>query len=75
MSLSIEDAQFVSNTRLKLLQNIKAQLPPDHGIDKEKLKLALELVRTDRSLGDTTGSKAKAKAPIIPIDLESFMKK
>lgn len=75
MSLTIEDAQFVANTRLKMVQNMQAGLLPEAGIDKEKLKKALELVRKDRSLGDATGSKAKAKAPVIPIDLSSFMKK
>lgn len=75
MSLSIEDAQFVADTRLKLVQNMRDGKVPEAGIDKEKLKQALELVRQDRSIGDATGSKAKAKAPTIPLDLDNFMQK
>lgn len=75
MSLSIEEAQFVSNTRLKMVQNMQAGLSPEAGLDKEKLKAALELVRKDRSIGDASNSKAKGKAPTIPIDLKAFMSK
>lgn len=73
MGLSIEDARFVADTRLKLVQNMSDGKAPEAGIDKDTLKAALEMVRTDRSIGDATNSKAKAKAPIIPIDLKSFM--
>jgi len=75
MPLTIEDARFVADTRLKLVQNMRDGLAPEHGIDKEKLKKALEIVRHERSIGDATGSKAKAKAPSIPLDLASFMAK
>lgn len=75
MGLSIQDAQFVADTRLKLVTNMKNDLVPEAGIDKEDLKRALALVRQDRSIGDATNSKAKAKAPIIPLDLGAFMKK
>lgn len=73
MGLSIQEAQFVADTRLKLVTNIKNDLPPEHGIGKEKLKEVLALVRSDRSIGDATNSKAKAKAPMIPLDLDKFM--
>ncbi len=75
MPLTIEDARFVADTRLKLVQNMRDGVAPEHGIDKEKLKAALELVRHERSIGDATNSKAKAKAPSIPIDLGAFMSK
>ena len=75
MPFSAEDATFVAETRLKMVQNMAKNLPPEHGIDKEKLKAALEIVRSERSLGDATGSKAKAKAPTIPLDLKAFMNK
>jgi len=75
MSISIEDARFVADMRLKLVQNMRDGLTPEAGIDKEKLKAALAIVRQDRSIGDATGSKAKAKAPTIPIDLEAFKRK
>lgn len=75
MPLTIEDARFVADTRLKLVQNMRDGLAPEAGIDKDKLKKALELVRHERSIGDATNSKAKAQAPSIPIDLSAFMKK
>jgi hypothetical protein len=73
MGLSIEEARFVADTRLRLVQNMSKDLPAEAGIDKEDLKKALAMVRQDRSIGDATNSKAKAKAPTIPIDLKSFM--
>ena len=75
MPFSAEDATFVADMRLKMVQNMQGGLAPEHGIDKEELKRALSVVRSERSLGDSTGSKAKAKAPIIPIDLGDFMNK
>ena len=74
MSLTIEDARMVADMRLKLVQNMRDGKVPEAGIDKEKLRAALELVRRDRSIGDATNSKAKAKAPMIPLDLSAFMK-
>ena len=75
MSLTIEDARFIADTRLLLVQNMRDEKAPESGIDKEKLKRALELVRQDRSIGAATGSKAKGKTPSIPIDLGAFMGK
>lgn len=75
MSLSVEDAQAVAQLRLKMVQNMEKNLPPEHGIDKEELKIILEKVRHSRSIGDSTGSGAKAKAPTIPLDLNAFMSK
>jgi hypothetical protein len=75
MSLSIEDAKFVANTRLKIVQNQRDGVAPETGIDEEHLRAVLELVRKDRSIGDAGNSKAKGKAPQIPIDLKAFMKK
>ena len=74
MSLSIQDAQFVADCRLKLVTNMKNDRVPEHGIEEDDLKRSLELVRHDRSIGDATNSKAKAKAPVIPLDLSAFMK-
>lgn len=75
MGLTVDDAKELAQMRLRLLENKKKGLPAEHGIDKEKLKDCLELIRKDRSLGDATGSKAKAKAPVIPMDLDAFMNK
>ena len=75
MPFSAEDATFVADMRLKMVQNMRDQLAPEHGIDKEELKRALTVVRKERSIGDAGGSKAKGKAPVIPLDLEAFMKK
>lgn len=75
MAFSVEDATYVADMRLKMVQNMQNQLPPEHGIDKDELKRCLEVVRKDRTLGDAGGSKAKGKAPVIPLDLEAFMKK
>lgn len=75
MSLTIDDARVIADTRLKLVQNMRDGLAPEAGIDKEKLRHVLDLVRQDRSIGDATNSKAKAKAPTIPIDLGAFMGK
>jgi hypothetical protein len=46
----------------------------DHGIDKERLKEALDTVRTDRSLG-AGSKKGKTKSEVIPIDLDALMGK
>ncbi len=75
MSLSITDAREVADMRLKLVQNIRDGRAPESGIDEDRLKVVLEMVRQDRSIGDATGSKAKGKAPTIPLDLDAFMKK
>ncbi len=74
MPITVEDARFVADMRLHMVQNMLAGKAPEAGIDKEKLKAALEMVRQDRSIGDATGSKAKGKAPTIPLDLGAFMK-
>lgn len=75
MPLTAEQARDVADLRLTMIQNMQKDLPPEHGIDKERLRAALDAVRQERSLGDTTGSKAKAKAPSIPLDLDAFMNK
>lgn len=75
MPYTAEQAKFVADLRLKMVQNMAANKPPEAGIDKEKLKEALEIVRHERSIGDATNSGAKAKAPIIPLDLDAFMGK
>ena len=74
MALTAEQAQNIAQMRLRMVTNMKAGKPAESGIDKDELKATLELIRQDRSLGDATGSKAKAKAPQIPIDLGEFMK-
>lgn len=75
MPFTVEDAHFVSDMRLKLVQNMRDGLAAEAGISKEKLRKALEIIRQDRSIGDATNSKAKAKAPTIPLDLGAFMGK
>ncbi|MCK5644194.1 MAG: hypothetical protein KAJ19_25570 [Gammaproteobacteria bacterium] len=75
MSLSIDDAREVADMRLKLVQNIRDGKAPEAGIDEDRMKAVLETVRKDRSIGDATNSKAKGKAPTIPIDLDAFMNK
>ena len=75
MPFSVEDARTAADMRLKMVQNMQNNLAPEHGIDKDELKRILESVRSDRSIGDAGGSNAKGKAPVIPLDLEAFMKK
>ncbi len=77
MPMSQEDAQFVAETRLQILKNVKEDLPPSHGIDEERLKRALLTVRKERTLGAAGSGKAgkKAAEPVIPLDLDAFMKK
>jgi hypothetical protein len=74
MPLNIEQARFVSDMRLKIVQNVQAGRALDHGIDKERLKEALDTVRTDRSLG-AGSKKGKTKSEVIPIDLDALMGK
>lgn len=74
MSFTIEDARFVADTRLKLVQNMRDGRAAEAGISKEELRRALDMIRKDRSIGAATNSKAKGKEPSIPIDLGSFMK-
>lgn len=76
MPLTVEDAQFVSQTRLKIVQNIAADRPSDDGIDKDRLKRALDIVRSERSIGAAgAGKKSAAKGPVVPIDLDALMNK
>lgn len=77
MSLTKEDADFVANCRLRVLQNIQAGKVPEADIDEEKLKRAYEIIRKDRSLGAAgKGSKSKSKAEdVVPLDLNAFMGK
>ena len=75
MGLTVDDAREMANMRLKIVQNMQAGKPAEHGIDEEKLAAVLDKVRKDRSLGELSNSKAKGKAPEIPMDLEAFMNK
>lgn len=75
MPFSVEDARTAADMRLKMVQNMQNNLPPEHGLDKDELKRILESVRNERSIGDAGGSKAKGKAPTIPLDLDAFMSK
>lgn len=77
MSLTIEDARFVSEMRLKIVENMQANREPDFGIDKDRLRRALEIVRSERSIGAASSAKAaKASAsPTVPIDLDALMGK
>ena len=74
MPLTIEDARFVSDMRLKIVQNVQAKREPDYGLDKEQLRKALEVVRTERTLG-AASAKTKKKGEVIPIDLDALMGK
>jgi hypothetical protein len=77
MPLTIEDARFVSEMRLKIVENMQAEREPDFGIDKERLRKALDIVRAERSIGAAAGGKAskKASTPTVPVDLDALMGK
>lgn len=76
MSFSVADSEFVSACRLQMVDNMQKGLAPEAGIDKEKLKRALEIIRQERSIGAAGGGKKtkKESGPVIEIDLEAFMK-
>ena len=75
-TFSVEDAKFVSECRVKMVVNMQNGLVPEAGLDKEQLKRALEIVRKERSLGLAGAGKVTKRkaAPMIPIDLNEFMK-
>jgi hypothetical protein len=77
MPLTIEDAKFVSELRLQIVENMQANRESDFGIDKEKLKKALDIVRAERSIGAAAGGKASKRKsePVVPIDLDALMGK
>lgn len=76
MRLTVEQAQNVSQLRLKMVQNMQKGVPAESGIDEEVLRQALESIRADRSLGEASQAKGKgSSASTIPLDLGEFMKK
>lgn len=76
MSLSVEEARRVSEMRLAIVENIKANRPPSEGIDKDELKKMLDAVRADRTIGAAGSGKARKKAaePVVPMDLKAWLK-
>ena len=77
MPLTIEDARFVSEMRLKIVENMAAGRAKDHGIDKDRLRKALDIVRVERSIGAASSAKSKKAAsdPVVQIDLDALMGK
>lgn len=75
MSFTVDDARFVADMRMKMVQNMQKGLTPSMGIDKEELKRALEMIRKDRSIGAASSAKGKRSAPTIPIDISAFLTK
>ena len=73
MSMTSEDARFVAEARLAIVKNMQAGKPASSGIDKARLRQALELIREDRTLGEASKSK-KAAENVVPINLSDFMK-
>lgn len=76
MPLTIEQAHFVSDCRLAIIQNTQAGRPPSEGVDEERLRQALDIVRSERTIGAASQAKAKkGKAAVVPIDLDALMGK
>jgi hypothetical protein len=72
-----EEANFVSDLRLRILANQNQGLPPEAGISKDDLKRAIDLCRRDYTAAQTkskasgvTNPNAKPKGP--PIDLAAL---
>lgn len=68
--LSLEDTQKILDLRERMLQNIRESKPAEEGISEDDLRVALEAVRSNRTVAKaekekTAGRKAKkaAKAP------------
>ena len=76
MPLTIEDARFVSDCRLQIIQNTEAGKPPSEGIDEDRLRAALDLVRQEMTIGAASAAKKKkSAAAVVPIDLDALMGK
>lgn len=77
MALGIEQAQRLSDMRVRMLNNIKANLPPHHGFTKEEIKESLEMIRAGRGASAAAATKAKKgggkkkKAP-VQVDTSTF---
>lgn len=77
MALGIEQAQRLSDMRVRMLNNIKANLPPHHGFTKEEIKESLEMIRAGRGAAAAAATKAKKgggkkkKAP-VQVDTSTF---
>ena len=52
-----QEANFVSDLRLRILQNQSQGLPPETGLDKDQLKEAIRICRADY-----TAAQSKSKA-------------
>lgn len=78
MALGIEQAQRLSDMRVRMLNNIKANLPPHHGFTKEEIKESLEMIRAGRGASAAAaatkakkGGGKKKKAP-VQVDTSTF---
>lgn len=77
MALGIEQAQRLSDMRVRMLNNIKANLPPHHGFTKEEIKESLEMIRAGRGAAAAAakakkgGGGKKKKAP-VQVDTSTF---
>lgn len=78
MALTIEQAQQLSDYRVRFLQNVAAGLPAQHGFSEEELTGALEMLRQSRNAAAIAGAakakKTKAeKAAKVQINVGAFL--
>lgn len=74
MTMTPEQAKEIGQMRLKIVQNMKDGVPPNTGIDEERLKAALAEIRQTRDIGAGVNNKKAKPTATIPLDLEAFMK-
>ncbi len=77
MALSIEQAQQLSEYRVRFLRNVQQGLKPEDGFSEEELTGALEMLRQSRNASAIAGAaKAKktkaAKAAATKVDTAGF---
>ena len=65
-----EDAQFISDVRMQMLANKQAGRPEDEGIDREKLKRCIAMIRETR--GKASESRAASKKKVEPASAEEI---
>lgn len=77
MALGIEQAQRLSDMRVRMLNNIKANKPPQDGFTKEEIKESLEMIRAGRGASAAAAeTKAKKgggkKKAAVAVDTSAF---
>lgn len=71
-----EEAAFIGDLRARVLANMAKGLPPHTGLDREELKKAVALSRSDytanQSKSKASGVSNPSSGPSAPLDLQAL---